>query len=112
VIQHPDPPLWDWSGQALVVGCGGIGSALADALRQVELIFLSAEEKAKDAARKAAEIVDHPSDLAILFLANTWSVNKIAEVNDVVRRVVNYHHGLPYWRETEHVVERRQDVAH
>jgi len=34
VIHPPDPPLWDWTGQALVVGCGGIGSALAEALRR------------------------------------------------------------------------------
>ena len=32
MLAHPD--LWQWQGTALVVGCGGIGQALLQALRQ------------------------------------------------------------------------------
>lgn len=82
---------------------------LAKALKQAESIFIAAEVKAREAASKVAEIIDHPSDLAILFLTNTWCVNKIAEVNDIVRRVVNYHCGLPYWKEADRSAGKQQE---
>ena len=72
--------------------------ALAEALEGAERIFLSAQAKAREATRGAAEIVDHPSDLAIVFELNRLCVNKIDDVADDVRRVVNYHRGLPYWK--------------
>lgn len=92
-------------------GDQGDETKLADALKQAERAFLFAEEKACETARRAAEIVDHPSDLAILFLTNTWCVNKIAEINDVVRRVVNYHSGLPYWQDAERGADERTGFA-
>ena len=44
-----------------------------------------------------AQFIDHPSDLAILFLANIFNIKKVDEIADVVRRVTNYHQGRPYW---------------
>ncbi|MCK5381967.1 MAG: hypothetical protein KAJ81_10870, partial [Candidatus Latescibacteria bacterium] len=73
--------------------------ALTMDLDAAEEIFVAAGIKARETAKRAAEIVDHPNDLAILFLVNVWSVSKVDEVIALVRRVVNYHHGGPYWKE-------------
>ena len=73
--------------------------ALTMDLDAAEEIFVAAGIKARETAKRAAEIVDHPNDLAILFLVNVWSVSRVDEVIALVRRVVNYHHGGPYWKE-------------
>ncbi|MAE62917.1 MAG: hypothetical protein CMJ18_01485 [Phycisphaeraceae bacterium] len=71
--------------------------ALAAALAKAERMFDATCSSAEQTARHAAEIVDHPSDLAILFLANIWDVAQTARLRDIIRRVCNYHHGRPYW---------------
>jgi hypothetical protein len=74
-------------------------AALAPALDEAVRLLDAACRKSQDCARMAAEHVDHPSDLAILFLANVWNVNKAEEVLQLFRRVADYHHGRPYWKE-------------
>ena len=73
--------------------------ALADALAAAEAIFVAAGNKAREATERAGEIVDDLSDLGILFLSNVWSVADCDKVIEVVRRVVAFHQGLPYWQE-------------
>ena len=71
--------------------------ALARALDAAEQLFVAAGSKARETAERAAEFVDDPCDLGILFLANVWNVAKAEGVIGLIRRVVNYHHGRPYW---------------
>ena len=73
--------------------------ALGRALRVAESYLVAAAEKARETTRQVAEIIDDPTDLGILFLANVWDVGKTDELLDLVRRVVNFHHGRPYWKE-------------
>ncbi len=73
--------------------------ALADALVEAEAIFVAAGNKARETTERAGEIVDDLSDLGILFLSNVWSVADSEKVIKVVRRVVAFHQGLPYWQE-------------
>ena len=54
---------------------------------------------ARKTAHRAAEIVDHPSDLAVLFLANVWDVALPEQLLAIVRRPLKYHSGLPYRQE-------------
>ena len=75
----------------------GDEAALAQALVQAEQHFVKAQSKAREAATIFARFIDHPSDLAILFLANIFNIKKVDKIADVVRRVTNYHQGLPYW---------------
>ena len=72
-------------------------AALVAALAGAERHFVAAQEKAREAARRFAELVDHPCDLAILFLANVYTIKPLDQGVDLIRRVVNYHHGRPYW---------------
>ena len=73
--------------------------ALGGALRVAESHLVAAAEKARETTRQVAELIDDPTDLGILFLANVWDVGKSDELLDFVRRVVNFHHGRPYWKE-------------
>ena len=73
----------------------GLGAALDGA----EQLLTAAVEKARETTRQTAEIIDDPTDLGILFLANVWDVAKSDELLALVRRVVNFHHGRPYWKE-------------
>ncbi len=77
----------------------GDEAALAHALGTAERHFVIAQSKAREAARIFSRWIDHPSDLAILFLANIFNIQKVDKIADVVRRVTNYHQGLPYWPE-------------
>lgn len=72
-------------------------AALAQALVRAEEHYVRAQAKARQAAEIFSRIIDHPSDLAILFLANVFNIRKVDRIADVVRRVTNYHLGLPYW---------------
>ena len=72
-------------------------SALAQALVRAEQHYVRAQVKAREAAAIFSRMIDHPSDLAILFLGNVFNIRKVDRIADVVRRVSNYHHGLPYW---------------
>ncbi len=77
----------------------GDEAALAEPLTAAEQHFVTAQSKAREAATIFARFIDHPSDLAILFLANVFNIQKVDKIADVVRRVSNYHHGLPYWQD-------------
>ncbi len=75
----------------------GDEAALAQALTAAEQHYVKAQSKAREAATIFAGFIDHPSDLAILFLANIFNIQKVDKIADVVRRVTNYHQGQPYW---------------
>ena len=77
----------------------GDEAVLAEALTAAEQHYVRAQMKAREAAAIFARFIDHPSDLAILFLANIFNIKKVDRIADVVRRVTNYHKGLPYWPE-------------
>ena len=72
---------------------------LSRSLAEAERYLFKAKEQAREAARIFAERIEHPSDLAILFLANVYNIQKVDRIADLVRRVANYHQGLPYWPE-------------
>ena len=73
--------------------------ALGRALRVAESHIVAAAEKARETTRQVAEIIDDPTDLGILFLANVWDIRGTDQLLDHFRRVVNFHHGRPYWKE-------------
>ena len=75
----------------------GREDSLAAELARAEQHLVRAQEKARQSTRIYSRFIDHPSDLAILFLANTFNIQKVDRVADLVRRVANYHRGLPYW---------------
>jgi hypothetical protein len=77
----------------------GDETALANTLVEAEQTFCKAQIMARKSATIFARIIDHPSDLAILFLANIFNIQKVDKVAAVVRRVANYHQGHPYWPE-------------
>ncbi|MFH0965395.1 MAG: alpha-glucuronidase family glycosyl hydrolase [Planctomycetota bacterium] len=84
---------------------------LAQALEAAQRLFLAAQAKARETTERAAEIVDHPGDLAILFELNRLCLDKIDDVCDDVRRVVNYHRGLPYWKGADRPIEEQGGFA-
>ena len=75
--------------------------SLAHAHAGAEKHLVRAQEKARQTARIYSRLIDHPSDLAILFLANVFNIQKADRVSDLIRRVANYHQGLPYWPDRE-----------
>ena len=77
----------------------GDEAVLSEALTAAEQHFVKAQMKAREAAEIFARFIDHHSDLAILFFANIFNIKKVGKIADVVRRVTNYHQGLPYWPE-------------
>ena len=95
MVAHAAEGLAEY-GEAFADHSGG-EPALADALTAAELHFVKAQAKAREAATVFARFIDHPSDLAILFLANIFNIQKADEIAEVVRRVTNYHQGQPYW---------------
>jgi hypothetical protein len=75
----------------------GDEAALAKSLAVAETHYVKAQIKAREAATIFARVIDHPCDLAILFLANIFNIKKVDKIANVVKRVTNYHHGRPYW---------------
>ena len=61
-------------------------TALAQALVRAEQHYVRAQVKARKAAAIFSRMIDHPSDLAILFLANVFNIRKVDRIADVVRR--------------------------
>ena len=45
---------------------------------------------------KFAEIIDHPSDMGVLYRANLFLVTGLELVQQTMQNVVNYHHGKEY----------------
>ncbi len=74
----------------------GDEASLSNALVESERLLGKAQDSARKTARLFSRQIDHPSDLAILFLANVFNIQKADRVADLVRRVANYHRGLPY----------------
>ena len=54
---------------------------------------------ARKTTHRGAEIIDHPNNPAVLFLANVWDVALTEQLLAIVRRPFKYHSGLPYCQE-------------
>jgi hypothetical protein len=58
--------------------------------------FDAANEQAQAATRHYAEIIDHPSDLGVLYHLNARAVLGFSLTRQWMRNVVNFHKGKPY----------------
>jgi hypothetical protein len=56
-------------------------------------------KKARRVAEKEAEFIDHPADLALLFVINSEILTATEEFAKFIGNVVRFHHGEPYWEE-------------
>ncbi len=45
---------------------------------------------------KFAEVIDHPSDMGVLYRANLFLVTGLELVEQTMQNIVNYHHGREY----------------
>lgn len=59
--------------------------------------FEKAREQVRAATRKYSEIIDHPSDLGVLYHLNARAVLGFDLVGRWMRNVVNFHEGKPYF---------------
>ncbi len=73
--------------------------------------FQQGAEQIKAATRKYSEIIDHVSDLAVLYHLNARAVMGIDLAAQTLQNVVNYHRGQPYLRNVpfERLFPRRPD---
>jgi Glycosyl hydrolase family 67 N-terminus len=67
-------------------------------------LFEEAHQKVEAATTKYAEIIDHPSDLEMLYHLNAGSVMGFDLVRQWIQRIVNFNQGKPY---TNHVAFER-----
>jgi hypothetical protein len=59
-------------------------------------LFAEARRQGRQTTEKFAEVVDHPSDLGVLYRANLFLVTGLELVEATMRNIVNYHHGREY----------------
>jgi hypothetical protein len=62
--------------------------------------FEHAATEMRNATRKYAELIDHPSDLGVLYSLNSRGIVGFDLVAGMIRNVVRFHQGKPY---LEHV---------
>lgn len=60
--------------------------------------FQEAQAEAKAMAEKFSEIIDHPSDLGVLYRINVFMVTGTELVTDLMQNIDNYYHGRDYVR--------------
>jgi len=58
--------------------------------------FQETQTKARAMAVKFSEIVDHPSDLGVVYRINVFMVTGTKLVTDLMQRIDNYYHGRDY----------------
>jgi hypothetical protein len=58
--------------------------------------FQEAQAKAKAMAEKFSEIVDHPSDLGVLYRINVFMVTGTELVTELIENIDNFYHGRDY----------------
>ncbi|MEW5979320.1 MAG: hypothetical protein AB1898_26295 [Acidobacteriota bacterium] len=59
-------------------------------------LFSEARTMGRRATEKFAELIDHPSDLGVLYRANLFLVTGMELVEQTMQNVVNFHHGRNY----------------
>ena len=67
-------------------------SALEKSLKE----FQAGEDQVKAATREYAEVIDHPSDLGVLYQLNTRGVLGFSLAREWMQNVVNFQEGKPY----------------
>jgi len=64
------------------------------------VLFDEARRMGRRTTEKFAEVIDHPSDMGVLYRANLFLVTGLELVEQTMQNIVNYHHGKEY---TQHV---------
>ena len=59
-------------------------------------MFGDARQMGRQTTEKFAEVIDHPSDLGVLYRANLFLVTGLELVDETMQDVVAYHHGRDY----------------
>ncbi len=59
-------------------------------------LFTEARRMGRRTTEKFAEVVDHPSDLGVLYRANLFLVTGLELVEQTMRNIVNFHQGREY----------------
>ena len=59
-------------------------------------MFSDARRRNRETTEKFAEVIDHPSDLGVLYRANLFLVTGLELVVETMQNVVAYHHGWDY----------------
>ena len=59
-------------------------------------LFNEAREMGLRTTEKFAEVIDHPSDMGVLYRANLFLVTGLDLVAQTMQDIVNYHHGREY----------------
>lgn len=70
---------------------------LGKKMENVLQVFIKSKLKIKKATSKFSEIIDHNSDLAVLFLENIWGIGELDKLVRFFKQVVNYYNGRNYW---------------
>ena len=70
--------------------------AFVQSLDEAMEMFTRAKVLGVRTTEKFAELVDHPSDLGVLYNANLFLVTGLDLVHQTIRNVVEYHHGRHY----------------
>ncbi|MEW5979323.1 MAG: hypothetical protein AB1898_26310 [Acidobacteriota bacterium] len=71
----------------------------ADLVRRLDAslaMFVEARETGRLTTETFALVIDHPSDLGVLYRANLFLVTGLELVEQTIRNIVNYHHGRDY----------------
>jgi hypothetical protein len=71
----------------------------AELVRQLDsslVLFDQARRMGRQTTEKFAEVIDHPSDMGVLYRANLFLVTGLELVEQTMRNIVNYHHGKEY----------------
>jgi hypothetical protein len=59
-------------------------------------LFDQARRMGRQTTEKFAEVIDHPSDMGVLYRANLFLVTGLELVEQTMQNIVNYHHGKEY----------------
>lgn len=59
-------------------------------------LFDEARRMGRQTTEKFAEVIDHPSDMGVLYRANLFLVTGLELVEQTMQDIVNYHHGKEY----------------
>jgi hypothetical protein len=59
-------------------------------------MFRKARQMGRQTTEKFAEVIDHPSDMGVLYRANLFLVTGLELVEQTMQDIVNYHHGKEY----------------
>jgi hypothetical protein len=60
------------------------------------VLFDQGRRMGRQTTEKFAEVIDHPSDMGVLYRANVFLVTGLELVEQTMQNIVNYHHGKEY----------------